>query len=75
MMSREQLEWFRSLSNDERFKLTTRNCRFNWKAMFEGDPDKVDRRFWWVCKYSDERNRNLRQRIASVSSKKVSDHG
>ncbi len=45
MMSREQLAYLRSLSNDERFQLTTDNCRFNWKAMFEGTPEIVDRRF------------------------------
>ncbi len=40
--------------------------------MFEGTPEVIDRRFQWVCKYSEQRNRNLRERLAAVSPRRAS---
>ncbi len=67
MLSAEQLEMYRRMTNAERLVFTLRRIREEWKYLTHGTPQVVARRFELLRRQNDERNRNLRVALSQQS--------
>jgi hypothetical protein len=56
MLSRETLEMYRRMTLSERLKLVLEMCDEAERAILEGPPEIVDRRFELLRRQNDERN-------------------
>ncbi len=65
MMSAQQLEMYRRMSNAERLAFTLKRIREEWPYLTHGKPEVVARRFELLRRQNDERNRNLRLALGS----------
>ncbi len=59
MLSSETLEKYRQMTPSERLQLTFELCGPAWKAICEGDPEIVRRRFERLRQENDLRNRRM----------------
>jgi hypothetical protein len=59
MLSQETLEAYRRMTPQERLQLTFDLCRPAWRALIEGDPEIVKRRFERLRQENDLRNERM----------------
>jgi hypothetical protein len=59
MLSRETLESYRQMTPAERLRLTIELCRWAWRALTDGPPETVERRFQRLQKENELRNRRI----------------
>jgi len=59
MLSPETLESYRRMTPGERLRLTIELSRSAWKALSEGSPEIVARRFLRLEQENDTRNRRI----------------
>ena len=59
MLSSETLESYRQMTPAKRLRLTFELCRPAWRALTEGDPEIVSRRFERLRQENDLRNRRM----------------
>jgi hypothetical protein len=59
MLSPETLESYRRMTPSERLQLTFELCRPAWRALTEGDPMIVERRFERLRQENDLRNQRI----------------
>ncbi len=52
------------MTTSERLAMTFELIRFNLPALLQGAPEIVDRRFEWLRRQNDERNRLMLEKIA-----------
>lgn len=64
MMHPETLAAYRRMSPSERLKLTLQMTRENGRAMFQGTPEQVERRFEIIHKQNEDRNYRMLEAIA-----------
>ncbi len=64
MLSRETLEMYRRMTLSERLKLVLEMCDEAEKALIEGPPEVVERRFELLRRQNDERNRRMLEGLA-----------
>ena len=64
MLSNDELNRIRRMTNSERLEMTLRMTSEGLAAMFEGPSDVVDRRFELLRRQNDERNRLMWEGLA-----------
>ena len=64
MMSDLQIQQYRNMTNSQRLEFTLQRIREEWPLLTQGTPDVVARRFELLRRENDERNHNMRVRLA-----------
>jgi hypothetical protein len=64
MLSRETLEEYRRMTPGERLSLTLQMIKENMPYLLQGPPDVVSRRFEFLYRENEQRNRNMLTAIA-----------
>lgn len=69
MMSQEQLERYRRMTNAQRLEFTLARIREEWKYLTFGAPAVVERRFALLKRRNDERNESLLQHLSQATER------
>lgn len=70
MLSRETLETYRSMSNEQRLRLTLQMIREATPYLLQGTPEQVARKFELLRSENDLRNRRMLEGIARTRTDK-----
>ena len=65
MLSPETLEQYRGMTPGQRLSLTLEMMQDAERYLLKGSPEQVCRKFEWINRQNDERNRAMLQAIAN----------
>lgn len=73
MLSPETLESYRQMTPSQRLRLTIELCRSAWRALGEGDPQIVERRFQRLAQENELRNQRICEGLRRADQTSQSD--
>lgn len=73
MLSPETLESYRQMTPSQRLRLTIELCRSAWRALDEGDPEIVERRYRRLAQENELRNQRISEGLRRADQASQSD--